>query len=215
MALYRYLRLRLREAGLLPASKVALIAWYLLGLDLLLFLLQKAFGLLKLSYGDSLGGWVSFLSFLVIVLFSILAFRWLKAKVLWRLRRDSSGLAGCTGSGFVLLVCRTVRYLHCDDGSEFRVEQFIRRQLRNCPPPFHPDTTRTGHMDGFVGKPAPDRQALGPSANLRLAGPEDGAQQFANRNRGAGASTLSEDSFSRRGARSRQTFLAGARDRAA
>jgi sigma-B regulation protein RsbU (phosphoserine phosphatase) len=86
MALYRYLRLRLREAGLLPASKVALIAWYLLGLDLLLFLLQKAFGLLKLSYGDSLGGWVSFLSFLVIVLFSILAFRWLKAKVLWRLR---------------------------------------------------------------------------------------------------------------------------------
>jgi phosphoserine phosphatase RsbU/P len=86
MVLYRYLRLRLSEAGLLPASKVALIAWYLLGLDLLLFVLQKVFGLLNLSYGDSLGGWVSFLSFLVIVLFSILAFRWLKAKVLWRLR---------------------------------------------------------------------------------------------------------------------------------
>jgi len=83
---YRYLRLRLREAGLLPASKVALIAWYLLGLDLLLFVLQKLFGLLKLSYGDSLGGWVSFLSFLVIVFFSILAFRWIKAKALWRLR---------------------------------------------------------------------------------------------------------------------------------
>src|SRR5271167_1732261 len=86
MALYRYFRLRLSEAGLLPTSKVALIAWYLLGLDLLLFALQKAFGLLKLSYGESLGGWVSFLSFLVIVLFSILAFRWLKAKALWRLR---------------------------------------------------------------------------------------------------------------------------------
>ncbi len=83
---YRYLRLRLREAGLLPASKVALIAWYLLALDLLLFVLQKLFGLLKLSYGDSLGGWVSFLSFLVIVFFSILAFRWIKAKALWRLR---------------------------------------------------------------------------------------------------------------------------------
>jgi phosphoserine phosphatase RsbU/P len=86
MALYRYLRLRLSEAGLLPTSKVALIAWYLLGLDLLLFVLQKVFGLLKLSYGESLGGWVSFLSFLVIVLFSILAFRWVKAKALWRLR---------------------------------------------------------------------------------------------------------------------------------
>src|SRR5271169_2967138 len=83
---YRYLRMRLSDAGLLPTSKVALIACYLLGLDLLLFVLQKGFGLLKLSYGESLGGWVSFLSFLVIVLFSILAFRWLKAKALWRLR---------------------------------------------------------------------------------------------------------------------------------
>src|SRR5579863_9372874 len=83
---YRFLRLRLSEAGLLPTSKVALIAWYLLGLDLLLFGLQKVFALLKLSYGEGLGGWVSFLSFLVIVLFSILAFRWVKAKALWRLR---------------------------------------------------------------------------------------------------------------------------------
>src|SRR5580692_5626699 len=83
---YRYLRIRLSEVGLLPTSKVALVAWYLLGLDLLLFVLEKVFGLLKLSYGESLGGWVSFLSFLVIVLFSILAFRWTKAKVLWRLR---------------------------------------------------------------------------------------------------------------------------------
>ena len=83
---YRYLRLRLREAGLLPTSRIAQIAWYLLGLDLLLFALQKVFGLFQLSYGDSLGGWVSFLSFLVIVLFSILAIRWIKAKALWRLR---------------------------------------------------------------------------------------------------------------------------------
>ncbi len=83
---FRYLRLRLREAGLLPTSRVAQIAWYLLGLDLLLFALQKLFGLFQLSYCDSLGGWVGFLTFLVIVLFSILAFRWIKAKVLWRLR---------------------------------------------------------------------------------------------------------------------------------
>jgi len=83
---YRYLRLRLSEAGLLPASKVALITWYLLALDLLLFVLQKMFGLLQLSYGDSFAGWVNFLSFAVIVLFLILAFRWIKTKALWRLR---------------------------------------------------------------------------------------------------------------------------------
>ena len=83
---YRYLRLRLSEAGLLPTSKVALIAWYILGLDVLLFVLQRVFSLLHLSWGDSLGGWVSFLSFLVIILFLILATRWIKAKALWRLR---------------------------------------------------------------------------------------------------------------------------------
>ena len=83
---YSQLRAKLGEHGLWPASKVGLVAWYLLGLDLLLFVLQKFFGLLKLSFGDSLGGWVSFLSFVVIVLFAILALRWLKAKMLWRLR---------------------------------------------------------------------------------------------------------------------------------
>ena len=72
--------------GLWPATKVAYAAVYLLGLDIFLFALQKLFGVLKLSWGESLGGWVSFLSFLVIVLLVILALRWLKARVLWRLR---------------------------------------------------------------------------------------------------------------------------------
>ena len=85
---YRYLRFRLRlsEAGLLPTSKVALVAWYLLGMDALLFLLQKLLTWFKSSYGQGLGGWVGFLNFVVAVLFAIVAFRWLKAKALWRLR---------------------------------------------------------------------------------------------------------------------------------
>ena len=86
MNYFRYFRLRLVETGLMPTSKVARTAWYLLGLDLLLFTLQKLLGLFKLSYGDSLSGWVFFLSFGVIVLFVILAYRWLKTKLLWRLR---------------------------------------------------------------------------------------------------------------------------------
>src|SRR5271165_5272394 len=83
---YRYLRLRLSEAGLLPASKLAFITWYLLGLDLLLFALQEAFAFFRPSYGQGLGGWVSFLSFVVAILFLVLAVRWVKAKMLWRLR---------------------------------------------------------------------------------------------------------------------------------
>jgi sigma-B regulation protein RsbU (phosphoserine phosphatase) len=83
---YRYLRMRLADAGLLPTSKVARVAWYVLGLDVLLFVLQEVGGWLKISFADSLGGWVSFLSFVAIVLFSVLAFRWVKARMLWRLR---------------------------------------------------------------------------------------------------------------------------------
>ena len=84
--LYHHLRLRLSRVGLWPASKLAMIACYLMGLDVVLFGLEKFFALLKVSYGDSLGGWVGFLDFVVTILFAILAFRWLKARMLWRLR---------------------------------------------------------------------------------------------------------------------------------
>jgi phosphoserine phosphatase RsbU/P len=83
---FRYLRWLLIQAGVLPASRVARAAWYLLGLDLFLFVLQKILGRFKVAAGASLGGWVTFLSLAVIVLFAIIAFRRLKAKLLWRLR---------------------------------------------------------------------------------------------------------------------------------
>src|ERR1700681_4950781 len=83
---YRHWRLRLSEAGLLPGSKLAFITWYLLGLDVVLFTLQTILGFSKRPYGRSLGGWVGFLSFLVLVLFAYLAARWAKDKMLWRLR---------------------------------------------------------------------------------------------------------------------------------
>jgi len=82
----RTLRFRLQAAGLLPATRLARAACYFLGLDLLLFALQKLFGLWKVSWGQALSGWVGILSFLVIVLLTLLAIRWLKAKLLWRLR---------------------------------------------------------------------------------------------------------------------------------
>src|SRR6266436_1576301 len=83
---FRTLRFRLQAVGLLPTSRLARTACYLLGLDLLLFALQRLFSLVKVSYGQALSGWVGVLSFLSIVLFGLLAIRWLKAKMLWRLR---------------------------------------------------------------------------------------------------------------------------------
>jgi phosphoserine phosphatase RsbU/P len=83
---YRYLRLRLSEAGFWPTSKVALIAWYVLGLDFLLAALQRLFGFFKPSWSVGLSGWITFLGLVVVALFSVVALRWLRAKLLWRLR---------------------------------------------------------------------------------------------------------------------------------
>ena len=69
-----------------PLGKLAWITAYLLALDCFLFGLQKLFRVFKLSWAQDLEGWVSFVSFVVIILLAILAFRWLKAKLLWRLR---------------------------------------------------------------------------------------------------------------------------------
>ncbi|MFZ0864333.1 MAG: SpoIIE family protein phosphatase [Candidatus Sulfotelmatobacter sp.] len=83
---YPELRLRLIKAGLWPEGRMARLASYLAAMAVVLFALQKLLGLFAPSWGDHLGGWVEFLAFLAIVLFCILAFRWLKRRVLWRLR---------------------------------------------------------------------------------------------------------------------------------
>ncbi len=69
-----------------PKGKLAFITWYLLALDVLLFVIQKVADLFRSSFGKSLGGWITFLSLLVIVFLVVLAARWLSGGLLWRLR---------------------------------------------------------------------------------------------------------------------------------
>src|SRR5450432_567531 len=82
----RTMRFRLLASGVLPRTRVARAACFLLGLDLLLFALQRLLGIFKVSSGQALSGWVGILSFLAIVLLAVLAYRWLKRRILWRLR---------------------------------------------------------------------------------------------------------------------------------
>ncbi|HEY3619347.1 MAG TPA: hypothetical protein VGK96_21255, partial [Candidatus Sulfotelmatobacter sp.] len=65
---------------------MARLACYLAAMAAGLFALQKLLDLFARSWGDHLGGWIEFLGFLATVLFCILAFRWLKRRLLWRLR---------------------------------------------------------------------------------------------------------------------------------
>src|SRR6516164_2702379 len=76
----------LDQRGLRPQSRVARAAWYTLALALLLYLLQKLAQGLKFHWEENLDGWVTFLSVVSICLFCWLGFRWLRTKILWRLR---------------------------------------------------------------------------------------------------------------------------------
>ncbi len=65
---------------------MARLACYLAVVALGLFALEHLLRLFKPSWGEHLGGWITFLGFLAGVLFFILAFRWIKRRILWRLR---------------------------------------------------------------------------------------------------------------------------------
>src|SRR5277367_5291791 len=77
---------RLRDKGLWPQSRVAWAALYVLALDLLLFTIQWLTRHASPSISSSLEGWVIFLSAVAIVLLALAGFRWLRSKLLWRLR---------------------------------------------------------------------------------------------------------------------------------
>jgi phosphoserine phosphatase RsbU/P len=130
----RTVRLRLLAAGLLPRTRLARAACYLLGLDLLLFALQRLFSIVGVSFGQALGGWVGILSFLAIILFSILAFRWLKAKMLWRLRNRlivTYMFIGVIPVGLLVAMAFITIYLFAGQFANFVVTSELDSRLRS------------------------------------------------------------------------------------
>ena len=73
-------------AGWWPQGWIARGAYYSLGFAIGLFALQLLLKLFAPAAAASIGGWVKFLVFDAALLFSILAFRWLRRRILWRLR---------------------------------------------------------------------------------------------------------------------------------
>src|SRR5579872_1682998 len=83
---YTSMRARIVAAGWWPQGWVARGACYSLILAIALFLLQLLLRLFARSFSQSLSGWITFLLIDALILFSIVGFRWLKRKLLWRLR---------------------------------------------------------------------------------------------------------------------------------
>jgi phosphoserine phosphatase RsbU/P len=83
---YPELRRRLIAADLWPQGRMARLACYLAAMAVGLYVLKNLLGLFAASWGEHLGGWVEYVGFIAVVLFSILAFKWVKRRILWRLR---------------------------------------------------------------------------------------------------------------------------------
>ena len=74
-------RNRLAALGWPPRSRLVRLACYALALDLLLFALQRGLRAATLRGGDSLGVWIGFLSIVAILLFTVVAFRWIRQRL--------------------------------------------------------------------------------------------------------------------------------------
>jgi sigma-B regulation protein RsbU (phosphoserine phosphatase) len=133
-ASFRYWRLWLRQAGLLPSSRLARAACYFLGLDILLFGLQLTLGAFRSSYGEGLNVWIDLLSLVAGVLFSILAFSWLKARMLWRLRNRlivTYVFIGVIPALLLIAMASITTYLFAGQFANFVVASELKSHLRS------------------------------------------------------------------------------------
>jgi len=80
------LRFRLLERGWWPVGRLARVTTYFAGLFLLLLLISEAGDVFKIGWLSGLGWWAKFLGYLAAIGVAILAFRWIRRKLMWRLR---------------------------------------------------------------------------------------------------------------------------------
>jgi phosphoserine phosphatase RsbU/P len=125
---------RLREKGLWPQTWVAWAALYALALDLLLVAVQGLSRGISPATAASLGGWVTFLSGLAIVLLAIAGYRWLRAKLLWRLRNRlivTYVFIGVIPVLLLVMISLLTLYLFAGQFASFVVTSEIASRLRS------------------------------------------------------------------------------------
>ena len=83
---FRFLRRKLAANGLLPRTRLARVTAYLAGVDMLLFSVSRISAMLGSTLGTYLGGWISFLTFVSAALLLVLGLRWVRRRLMWRLR---------------------------------------------------------------------------------------------------------------------------------
>jgi sigma-B regulation protein RsbU (phosphoserine phosphatase) len=121
-------------ADLWPQGWIARGALYSLGFAIGLFALEMLLKLFAPAAAASLGGWVKFLVFDAAALYSILAFRWLKRRILWRLRNRlivTYVFIGVIPAVLLMAMALITLYGFAGQFAIFVVTSEINSQLRN------------------------------------------------------------------------------------
>ena len=124
----------LRDAGLWPHTWTARAALYVLTLDLVAFALQLLLSRLSAGASASLAGWVAFLSFLAATLYTVVGFRWLRSKLLWRLRNRlivTYVFIGVIPAFLLVMISFITLYLLAGQFASFVVTSEIASRLRS------------------------------------------------------------------------------------
>jgi len=133
-AFLQNLRFRLEDRGLFPRSRLSRAAWYLLGLDLALFLLQIVLSWSGARNGGGLGGWVILLSLVVITFFVLLGIRWVRQKLMWGLRNRlivTYMFIGVIPAILLVTIAFITLYLFAGQFANFVVTSELNARLRN------------------------------------------------------------------------------------
>jgi phosphoserine phosphatase RsbU/P len=131
---YWKLRARMQEAGFWPHGWVARGACYSLGLAVGLLILQILLKLFAPTASAGLSGWIKFLIFDAALLFFILAFRWLRRRILWRLRNRlivTYVFIGVIPAALLIAMPLISLYLFAGQFASFVVTSEINSQLRS------------------------------------------------------------------------------------
>src|SRR5271166_4305040 len=131
---YAHFRARLVAADLWPQGWVARGACYSLALALGLFVLKLVLQMIAPVASESLEGWVEFLLFDAALLFCVVAFRWLKRRILWRLRNRlivTYVFIGVIPAVLLIAMASITIYLFAGQFASFVVTSEINGQLRS------------------------------------------------------------------------------------
>jgi sigma-B regulation protein RsbU (phosphoserine phosphatase) len=131
---YWKMRARLVAAGLWPKGWIARGACYSLGLAVGFFVLEMLLKLVAPAWSDGLSGWVKFLVFDAALLFSIVAFRTLRRRILWRLRNRlivTYVFIGVIPAALLIMMALITIYLFAGQFASFVVTSEINSQLRS------------------------------------------------------------------------------------